>query len=178
MADVLYYDVDTRVAYRITVRRLTVGDGVAVDSEQDTIATREDVAGRLLLTLRNFPLLRHATVSAERAMLDEAPPADADGTPVFPDDVSWQAFDLTEEAFLSLDEMVSWAWLGAVLDKNPHRNSSYEALKKALSRARQAPNSMGATSARPSSDSIDANNLPAVSSHTSAPNARRRKAKS
>jgi hypothetical protein len=125
------------IATRVAVKRLTVGDGVRIDSEQDAISRRDDLEGRALLNLRQLPLWAVATVRAERAPLAEAPPA-RDGGYDFPDDLLWEPIPLTEAAYLSLDELLLWAWLGEILTKNPHRNTSYEALKKALSRVTPA----------------------------------------
>lgn len=155
MSELLYYDPHAHTAYRIEVKALTVGEGVAVDSEQDAL-TRRDITGRLLLTLQAWPLLKYATVRADVAVLAEAPEVDSDGTPLFPADTTWTPFDMTEEAFLDLPELVSWAWHRRVLDVNPHRNTSYEALKKALSRVRPAPSSATPTTASETPDTSDA----------------------
>jgi hypothetical protein len=126
------------IATRIAVKRLTVGDGVRIDSEQDAISLRDDLEGRALLNLRQLPLWAVATVRAECAPLSEAPLERAEGGYDFPDDLPWEPIPLTEAAYLSLDELLLWAWLGEILTKNPHRNTSYEALKKALSRVTPA----------------------------------------
>lgn len=154
MTELLYYDPHAHAAYRIEVKALTVGEGVAVDSEQDAM-TRRDINGRLLLTLQAWPLLKYATVRADVAALDQAPAVDDDGTPQFPPEMDWVPLEMTEDMFLNLPELVSWAWHRRVLDVNPHRNTSYEALKKALSRVRPAPSSATPTTASETPDTSD-----------------------
>jgi len=147
--DVDFIDEDTLTAYRIRVKRLTVGDGVQVDTDQDAIANdREDLTGRALLNMRNYPLLQHATHQAECVTLDTLPSVTDADVLVLPDDLDWQPFELTETAFLGLSELLMWAWLGAIYQRNPHRSASYETLKKVLRRetpeTASAPNTNGA----------------------------------
>ena len=153
MWDVQFYDETTRIAYRMQVKRLTVGDGIAADSLQDQIALREDMQGRELLALSaNYPLLRYGTATMECAVC-ETPPADK---AVMPDDLPWRYLELTEEAFWSLDEWLLLLWVDAILTKNPHRDLRYERLKKNLAAATPARPTARATSESPARASTPA----------------------
>ncbi len=157
MWDVLWFDEDAGLAYRVAVRRMTIADGIAAESLQDEIAKR-DVRGRLLLRLLDYALLRHATAHAERAALSELPVVAEDGTPELPDDADWQAFDLVDEdTFLALPEWLFWLWLTAVMNKNPQYDRSYEALKKNALRARPASESESGSSESAGAESPSAN---------------------
>jgi hypothetical protein len=106
MWDVQFYDETTRIAYRMQVKRLTVGDGIAADSLQDELALRDDLEGRSLLALSgNYPLLRYGTATVESVPC-ENPPADKD---VLPDDLPGTLWN-PEEAFWALDEWLLPLW--------------------------------------------------------------------
>jgi len=146
MWHVTFYDDDTGLAYRVRVKRLTVGDAVQADMLGDDIAQREALQGRALLTLAQvYPFVRYATAECQRAPMDTPPTEKAEtGDPVLPDDLDWEAFDLTENEFLILPELLALRWQYEAIRKNPHRDPAYEALKKKLLMARQpetnAPN--------------------------------------
>jgi hypothetical protein len=128
MWNVALYDDETNTAYRIACKRLTIRDGALVDSETDALT--RDFEGRLLLALRRYPLTRYGTKQAQRAVLAEAPPYDERGIPLIPPDVDWEEFDLTLDTYQELGEIIALLWYQAVLQVNPHRDSSYETLKK------------------------------------------------
>lgn len=140
MWDVLFYDETQQRGYRIKVKRLSVGDGVALDSLQDEIANREDLEGRELVSFaNNYPLLRYGTATAETAILMTPPEQDDQGNLEFLEDgVEWQTFDLTEAAFWTLDESLFYLWLDAVVKRNPHRDPTLDLLKKSVIAAWQA----------------------------------------
>lgn len=157
MWDVLWFDEDTGLAYRVAVRRMTIADGIAAESLQDEIA-RRDVRGRLLLRLLDYALLRYATARAERAALSEPPHLDEDGSPQLPDDAGWQPLDLAdEEAFLALPEWLFWLWLTEFFRKNPQYDRSYEVLKKSVLKAMPASESESNSSASASAETSSAN---------------------
>ncbi|MHC4617386.1 MAG: hypothetical protein ACYTEQ_06490 [Planctomycetota bacterium] len=134
-----FYDDETRIAYRVRVKRLTVGDAVAADMLSDDVSRRDELQGRELLTLaRLYPLLRYATSVCEYVPMDEPPQEKFDtGDPVLPDDVEWKPFNLTESAFMALPEWFVVRWQVEAIRKNPHRDPTYEALKKKWESARQ-----------------------------------------
>jgi len=157
MWDVLWFDEDAGLAYRVAVRRMTIADGIAAESLQDEIAKR-DVRGRLLLRLLDYALLRYATAHAERAALSEPPYLDEDGTPQLPDDAGWQPLDLADEGvFLALPEWLFWLWWTAVMQKNPQYDRSYEALKKNVLKAMPASESESGSSESAGAESPSAN---------------------
>jgi hypothetical protein len=151
MADIVFVVSDPLSVYRITTKRLTVGDGIAIDTLQDDLARRDSLQGRELLHMVNhYPLIKYGTAAAERAILTMMPETSPEGVPVLPDDLIWQPVDITETVFLTLDEWLFWNWLSAVLIKNPHRDQSYEQLKKNVMAVLQAQTSASAlTSATP-----------------------------
>ena len=165
--DIELYDPETHTAYRVTAKRLTVGDGVAVDTAQDALARREDLQGRALLNGQNYPLLRYGTRLAECAPCPDEPATTETGDLVWPADLVWTPLELTEAVYLALDELLAWAWLGAVLTKNPHRRSSYEALKKKSPTAAPALTSAPPTPASSTSGPDAASGSSASSSPTS-----------
>lgn len=129
----LWFDDDTLTLYRITVRRMTIGDAVAMGTMQDAIAKREDLEGRRLLTLSSkYPLLYHATARFARTSLDVAPVITEDGAIIEPEAATWQEIDLTEAEFWNLPDLLLWQWLAAVIERNPQYDTSYETLKKNL----------------------------------------------
>lgn len=147
MWDVQWFDADTGTAYRIAVQRMTIADGIAAETLQDEIA-RRDVAGRLLLRLLDYALLRHATARAECAVLSVAPPQSDDGEWQLPDEADWHPLDIEDErAFLELPEWLFWLWLTAFFRKNPQYDRSYETLKKNALRAKPASGSGSGSSA-------------------------------
>lgn len=139
MFNVTFYDDDTGLAYRVRVKRLTVGDAVQADMLGDEIAGRDDLTGRVLLALAQvYPFLKYATAICERAPLDAPPVEKLDsGDPAVPDDAAWETFDLTEAVFLDLPELLVLRWQYEAIQKNPHRDPAYEALKKKLLMAAQ-----------------------------------------
>lgn len=148
MSDVLFVVPETLIAWRITTKRLTVGDGIAVDTLQDELTNRLD--GREMLKMVNqYALLKFATARVETAQLDCEPGLDADGSPVMPDTVQWHEVEITESLFMGLDEYLSYLWVSKVLEKNPHRDQSYELLKKNLIAALQAQMNASATNNTP-----------------------------
>lgn len=145
--DVTFVDEDTLTAYRIQVKRLTVGDGVQVDTEQDAITNdRPDLTGRALLNMRHYPLLKHATKQAECAVLSELPELGEENDGTLPDEWDWHPFELTEAVFMNLSELLMWAWLGSIYQRNPHRSATYDTLKKALRREQPTTASAPSTS--------------------------------
>lgn len=132
MWNVTFYDDDTGYAYRVRVKRLTVGDAVEMDMLSDDITRRDDLQGRdLLMRSQQYPFARYCTVACERVVIEDAPDT---SDPVPRDDAAWQAFDLTEETFMALPEFFMLQWLNAAVSKNPHRDPAYEMLKKKLLR--------------------------------------------
>lgn len=132
--NVTFYDDDTGYAYRVRVKRLTVGDAVSMDTLSDDITRRETLKGRELLMLsQQYPFVRYCTAACEWVVLDDAPEDDPEsGEPIVSNDEAWEAFDLTEAAFMALPEWLSLRWNYAAVKKNPHRDPMYEALKKKL----------------------------------------------
>jgi hypothetical protein len=120
MWHITYYDDDTGYAYRVCVKRLTVGDAVQMDTLSDDITRRESLHGRELLVLsQQYPFVRYCTADCERAILEDAPETDPEsGDPIIPDATEWEAFDLTEAAFLALPEMLSLRWNHEAVKKN------------------------------------------------------------
>lgn len=157
MWHVTFYDDDTGYAYRVRVKRLTVGDSIRADMLGDDITRREDLAGRELLALSQvYPFIRFSTAACERALLDAAPDSGTTGDPDVPDDADWQTFDLTEGEFLNLPEFLSLRWQHEAIGKNPHRDPTYEAIKKKLLMARQAPVSAPPTNTNESGENAAA----------------------
>jgi len=135
--DVTFYNEQEGRLYRVAAKRLTVGEGITVDQQQDELALREGLEGRLLLMMLNYPLLLHATERIEWASRAEEPEREGDLHQM--DEVwQWVPLELTEDRFLKLDEFAMWGWLTAVYHYNPHRDRSYESIKKALALARQS----------------------------------------
>ncbi|MHC4301327.1 MAG: hypothetical protein ACYS7Y_29005 [Planctomycetota bacterium] len=162
MWNVTFYDDDTGYAYRVRVKRLTVGDSLQADTLSDDITRRESLNGRALLTLSQvYPFVRYATATCERALLDGAPPIGESGDPVVPDDVEWQAFELTEGEFLALPEFLALRWQYEVIQKNPHRDPTYEALKKKWLTDRLTNTSAPTTN---TNDSVESSAAPVSSS--------------
>lgn len=145
--DALWFDDDASTAYRLTAKRMTVGDAVAKGALEDEIAMREDLKGRLLLRLVNeYPLLKFGTRACECVVLDAAPEHDDNGGLVIPDDAGWQSFTLTEQAFLDMPDVLLWLWLSEVVAKNPQYDRTWEMLKKNLARVlQQNPSSESTT---------------------------------
>jgi len=151
MADwhVTYYDDDTGYAYRVRVKRLTVGDAVHADMLGDEIALRDALHGRELLTLsQSYPFIRYATASCERAIVTETQiGVNGLNDPTVADDAQWEPFELTEAAFMALPEWLAARWQMEAIRKNPHRDPAYEALKKKVLMERlQTPNAPGTPS--------------------------------
>jgi hypothetical protein len=147
MWDVRWFDEDTMTAYRVAVKRMTVGDGVAIGMLEDELAQREDLTGRLFLRLfQDYPLLRYGTRRAEQAVLSEVPAQDEAGDPILPDEADWQELELTETTFMALPEWLFWLWLTAIIRKNPQYDRSYAALKKSALTERPAQKSDSAMS--------------------------------
>lgn len=153
----LYFDQHSRLAYRITAKRLTVGEGVAVDSEQDEIVQRPELSSRQLLALQHYPLVKHGLSQFDSVQLDDEPEFDGDGNPVLADDLDWHPVELTEKSYLELDELVSLVARGAVIKANPHRDPSYEALKKAFRRESHRPANQPPLSESATTDNSNAN---------------------
>lgn len=131
--DVLYYDPDTGQGYRVRAKRLTLLDGARLDRQIAAAnqATVEDDAAFDVAQLAAY--LQHGTAAAERAAFD-APPDD-----LAADDPAWTPYEPDVDAIAALDETFTRAWYIAVLHRNPHRNSIYEALKKSLVTASLTP---------------------------------------
>jgi hypothetical protein len=154
MWNVAFYDDETNTAYRIACKRLTIRDGALVDG--DTDALTQDYDGRLLLALRRWPLMRYATKQAQRALLADAPLYDERGIPLIPSDAPWEEFELTLDAFQDLGEIIALLWYQAALQANPHRDASYELLKKNVRPEMPTPTSDSTTSAPPPTASSSA----------------------
>lgn len=152
--NVTFYDDDTGYAYRVQVKRLTVGDAVQADMLGDEITRRDTLRGRELLTLSQiYPFMKFATAESERAVVEEAIEEVNDtGDPVVPDDAEWEPFELTEAAFLILPEFLALRWQHEAILKNPHRDPTYEALKKKLLREKLQPESAPTTSSETDSE--------------------------
>lgn len=150
--DVQYYDPDTGAAWRIAVKALTVRDGIAVDSAQDAIS-RSSMSDRELIRMLAYPLLKHGTRLVQRAMLDDAPPVDDAGNVVLPAGANWYDVDLTEDVYNDLPEWLFAVWQTYILDRNPHREPVYDALKKSVLKALQARRSMTGTNENAPPDS-------------------------
>lgn len=136
MWDVIFYDQETHTAYRVQTKRLTMRDGAAVDQLQDDLALRTE--GRQLIMMRRYPLLAYGTAMVETVQLETEPTFNPDGVPQIAEDAPWQAFTLTEETYQDLSELLGLVWYSAVLQRNPHRDLSYELLKKSLKPATPA----------------------------------------
>jgi hypothetical protein len=129
--DIQYFDADTHIGYRIRTKRLTVRDALAMDTLTDDTSKREDIQGReYLLLAQDFPLVKFGTAVLETVVLDDAPVFDKGWQ--WPDDAAWTAQTVTEDIILDVPDLLFRAWVGAVLARNPHRDGSYEALKKRL----------------------------------------------
>lgn len=153
MWDVLFYDETQQRAYRLQTKRLTVGDGVALDSLQDEIAGRESLTGRALISFaNNYPLMRYGTAQVEVAALSLAPDRDEDDNPLIPDEAIWQTAELTEAAYWDLDEVLLYLWLEAVVKRNPHRDPLLDLLKKNVIQEWRARLNDAPTSASESGD--------------------------
>lgn len=142
--DITYYDPETHYVYRITARRLTMRDGAAVDEAQADLA-RRDLPDAEFLMLRQYPLVRFGTREAERAQL-EGVPEFQNRELVLPEGLSWEPYLPTEDEFADLDELLGRLWVGAVITRNPHRDLSYEVLKKRVSTEAPPTPSSGTTS--------------------------------
>ena len=127
MWDVVFYDIETGIAYRIQAKRLSMRDGAAVDDAQDKITQRFD--GRELLMMRRYPVLLYGTKEAQIVHLDSEPPY-ANDIPQINDDAAWTSLELTEDVYGDLSELAGLLWYGAIIDKNPHRDLGYQVLKK------------------------------------------------
>ena len=154
--DGVFFNPDTLTAWRIAVKRLTVGDAANMGTLEDEIAQRDDLAGRVYLRLaQDYPLLRYGTRAVECAALSSAPTQEESGAFTFPDDVDWQPFVLTEDSFMALDEWFFWEWYTLVVLKNPHHDHTYEILKKnaqtAAQRSASASTTTDSTPTAPSS---------------------------
>lgn len=125
--DIIYHDEEAGAVYRIATRRMTVRDGIRLGELEDAIAAREDIRGRMLITLAHYyPLLVCATDAAERAAVETPPERDEQGEPVLSDNLAWCPVELDEEQFLALPDYLMWMWYTAVLRKNPQYDRSYE----------------------------------------------------
>ena len=138
---VTFYDDETGYAYRVRCKRLTVGDAVQADMLGDEISRREALQGRELLTLSQiYPFVRYATAVSERTVLDDPPTeTNENGDPVLPDDANWEVYELTEAEFFTASEWFMLRWQTEAIRKNPHRDPTYEALKKKLVKEKLAP---------------------------------------
>jgi hypothetical protein len=161
---VTHYDDDTGYAYRVRVKRLTVGDAVRADMLGDDISRRDDaLTGReYLILVQVYPFIKSCTVVCERGILDNPPTETGEsGDPIIPDDAGWEAFDLTEAVFMDLPEWLVLRWQHEAIQKNPHRDPTYDLLKKKALRAPLPPASPAslpdddnsATTSAPASDS-------------------------
>jgi len=123
--DVAYYDTETGVAYRARAKRLTMLDGARLDQQivDANRATADDVEFSLL---QMAAYVQNGTGEAQRAVF-AAPPDDLTA-----DDPAWQPYHPTADDLGQMEEAFAQAWYIAVLQRNPHRNSLYEALKKSL----------------------------------------------
>jgi hypothetical protein len=159
MWNATFYDDETGYAYRVRVKRLTVGDAMDADMLGDDITRREDLHGRKLLTLSQvYPFVRYATAACERAVLKTAPKKNDDnGDPVVPKNAKWEPFELTEGEFLALPEWFMMRWQTEAIHKNPHRNPIYEALKKNAVKEQQLTPSGASMNAANSSETPSAN---------------------
>lgn len=137
---VTFFDDETGYAYRVRCKRLTVGDAVQADMLGDEITRRDTLHGRELLTLSQiYPFVRYATAASERTILDDAPETNGTGDPILPDDAEWEVYDLTEAEFMIVPEWFMLRWQTEAILKNPHRDPTYEALKKKLLKEKLAP---------------------------------------
>jgi len=123
--DVAYYDTETGVAYRARAKRLTMLDGARLD-QQIVDANRATADNVDFSLLQVAAYVQNGTGEAQRAVF-AAPPDD-----LTTDDPAWQPYRPTADELGQMDEVFTQAWYIAVLQRNPHRNSLYEALKKSL----------------------------------------------
>lgn len=117
-------DVNSR-RFRVITKPMTVRDGRLCDRMQADITRRKDESGQELddyelLALTRYPVLFYGTHRFEVASLE----GDEWG--------EWESCTLTEDLFWDLPEPLSIEWNEAVLEKNPHRNMTFENLKKFL----------------------------------------------
>jgi hypothetical protein len=113
-----YTDAESGRILRIRARAMRIRDGLACDQLMAEISKRADLDDYLMLALLSrYPLLLYGTAAAETS---------ADGGQ------TWTEFSLTEATFQELPELFTLEWLEAIIQLNPQRDMSYEALKKSL----------------------------------------------
>lgn len=113
---ITFHDTENNVHYRVTVRVMRVRDGIAIAQERESISEQYAGDGTMLLSLFNFPLLRHGS------MLETS----SDGE-------NWLETLFTQDLFLDMPEAFIVQWLKLVMTANPqHGYDQIQALKKNL----------------------------------------------
>lgn len=128
--DLEFHDELNDRRYRIITKRMTVGDGHSLSSMQAEIIKRKDDNGNDIDDYLMFALMRYPNIVYGTHLLEVQ---DGDGEwQSVGHDPSTRRLNLSEDEYLNLDELFVIEWAELVLDKNPHRNESYENLKKYL----------------------------------------------
>lgn len=120
--DLEYTDDIKQCRYRIVTKAMTIRDGAAHDRLYADITKRKNEDGSeldnyVLLSLMRYPMLLHGTHRIEQAAIDSE---------------DWLPIALSEDWYADLPELFVLEWYQAVITKNPHRDSTFESLKKFL----------------------------------------------
>lgn len=129
--DLEYHDEINNRRFRVVTKPMTVSDGLACDRLAADMTHRFE--SYELLSMSWFATVLHGTHTLE---IDTG-------------EGDWQPVKLTEDLYLDLPEAFILEWHESVIDKNPHRNQSFENLKKFLEARFLIDNEPTSTEQRP-----------------------------